>query len=365
MLGSLTMLASGRIGQLAELGQRVVGQAELSQDAPRQRDVTGLDLDAGLVGIRGDDGEEGVRREQRRLVGLGVDDRGHRVASSCSEEFFSTSRYLPRPPKGNGAPSALDRANRLPAAAPHCADPATAANRPALALSRQYQAHDQQADAEGGERDHVGRPFPRGEQAGEPGREQQPGDRRGEQRAARRRHPPRPRPPSPGATRCTRRPTATTRTASSGITLTILASSWRPRGRVRLPVRRPADGARQRRPRRASWQGRGTARLRAAPPPGHRTDGGAASVADLRPAVASPRLLRVGCHDRLPRPAVCGRPAFWLLNRQFTGDVAGRRAQSRRSRQAGTHPAFTTLRLLSETFRGLGRMPEESNATVR
>jgi hypothetical protein len=24
---------------------------------------------------------------------VGVDDRGHLVASSCSEEFFSTSRY--------------------------------------------------------------------------------------------------------------------------------------------------------------------------------------------------------------------------------------------------------------------------------
>ena len=63
MLGSLTMLASGLLGQLAELGQRVVGQAELSQDAPRQRDVAGLDLDAGLLGIGGDDGEEGVRRQ--------------------------------------------------------------------------------------------------------------------------------------------------------------------------------------------------------------------------------------------------------------------------------------------------------------
>jgi len=43
----------------------------------------------------------------------------------------------------------------------------------------------------------------------------------------------------------------------------------------------------------------------------------------VRPAVTSLRLLRVGCHDRLPRPAVSVRPGLWLLTGQFTGAAAG------------------------------------------
>ena len=53
MLGSLMMLASGRLGQRAELGQRVVepllvGEplGELGDDPAGQRDVAGLDRHA-------------------------------------------------------------------------------------------------------------------------------------------------------------------------------------------------------------------------------------------------------------------------------------------------------------------------------
>ena len=73
----------GPLGQRAQLGQRVADPLVLGQpvgeggdDAAGQRDVAGLDRDAGLGGVRLHDREEGVRRQQRRLVGVGVDDRG-------------------------------------------------------------------------------------------------------------------------------------------------------------------------------------------------------------------------------------------------------------------------------------------------
>src|SRR5579859_557919 len=55
---------------------------------------------------------------------------------------------------------------------------------PPLALSRQDKARDEQPGAQDCEREHIGRPFPRGEQSREPGGQQQPGDGGGEQRGA-------------------------------------------------------------------------------------------------------------------------------------------------------------------------------------
>ena len=52
---------------------------ELRDDAPGEGDVAGLDLDAGGLRVGGDDRQERVRRQQRRLVGVRVDDRGHGV----------------------------------------------------------------------------------------------------------------------------------------------------------------------------------------------------------------------------------------------------------------------------------------------
>ncbi len=88
-------------GELAELGE-VVGHPlllaqpvrELAEDAAGQRDVAGLDVDARLGGVGLDDREERVRRQQRRLVGVRVDDRAGLVAHARSWEVrhFSTSR---------------------------------------------------------------------------------------------------------------------------------------------------------------------------------------------------------------------------------------------------------------------------------
>src|SRR5918997_5916122 len=65
----------GRLGQLAELGQRVVRKPELGQDAARERDVAQLDVDAGDARERLDDREERVGREGGRLVRVRVDHR--------------------------------------------------------------------------------------------------------------------------------------------------------------------------------------------------------------------------------------------------------------------------------------------------
>ncbi len=60
----------------------LVGQAvgELRQDARSHRDITGLDVDPGRLGERPDDRQEGVGRQQRRLVRQRVDDRRLLVA---------------------------------------------------------------------------------------------------------------------------------------------------------------------------------------------------------------------------------------------------------------------------------------------
>src|SRR6202000_3498489 len=60
------------------------------------------------------------------------------------------------------------------------------------------------------------------------------------------------------------------------------------------------------------------------------------------PGYSWPALLRVGCHDRLPRPATSGRPPFWLLTGQFTGDAAGWHAVPAVPRRAGVIRQRTT-----------------------
>ncbi len=70
-----------QLGHLAQFGEvvrhpllfgQVVG--ELGEDARCDGDVGGLDVDAGCVGEGPDDGQKGVGRKQRRLVGQRVDD---------------------------------------------------------------------------------------------------------------------------------------------------------------------------------------------------------------------------------------------------------------------------------------------------
>ncbi len=60
------------VGHPLLFGQPV---GELRQDARRDRDVAGFDVDPGRIGERPDDRQKGVRRQQRRLVGQRVDDR--------------------------------------------------------------------------------------------------------------------------------------------------------------------------------------------------------------------------------------------------------------------------------------------------
>ena len=86
-VGQLDDVGLGSQSELAELRERVVeallvGEplGELGDDPPRERDVAGVDRDARLAGVRLDDRQEGVRREQRRLVGVGVDDGGQVAA---------------------------------------------------------------------------------------------------------------------------------------------------------------------------------------------------------------------------------------------------------------------------------------------
>ena len=83
MLGSLMMLASGVLASSPSSASAssmplVVGEAvgEAGEDPAGERDVAGLDRDAGRGGVRLDDRQERVRRQQRRLVGVRVDDRG-------------------------------------------------------------------------------------------------------------------------------------------------------------------------------------------------------------------------------------------------------------------------------------------------
>ena len=73
----------GPLGQLAELGEGVadalvVAQplGEQRQDAPGEGDVAGLHRHARHPGERPDDRQERIRRQQRRLIGVRVDDGG-------------------------------------------------------------------------------------------------------------------------------------------------------------------------------------------------------------------------------------------------------------------------------------------------
>ena len=88
MFGSLMMLASGVLRQLAELAQRVgdallLGQAvrELGEDPAGQRDVAQLDLDPGRGREGADDRQQRLGGQCRRLVGVGVDDL-HRASAA-------------------------------------------------------------------------------------------------------------------------------------------------------------------------------------------------------------------------------------------------------------------------------------------
>ena len=83
-VGELDDVGLGPGGQLAELGERVVdalllGEAlgELADDPAGERDVAGLDLDAGGLGVGRDDRQERVRRQHGCFIGVGVDDLGH------------------------------------------------------------------------------------------------------------------------------------------------------------------------------------------------------------------------------------------------------------------------------------------------
>ena len=88
-VGQLDDVGLGRLGQGAELGQGVAdallgrqGVGERGDDATRERDVTRLDLDAGLLGEGRDDGQQRGRGQGRRLVRVRVDDC--RVQRGCS-----------------------------------------------------------------------------------------------------------------------------------------------------------------------------------------------------------------------------------------------------------------------------------------
>ncbi len=118
------MLASGFVAS-APSSAEVVGLAllvgepvrELGDDPARQGDVAGLDLDARLGGVRLDDRQERVRREQRRLVGVRVDDPGHGCGRSCARRAASsdnvlTSRYLTSAGRRHPASLALGTGGR-------------------------------------------------------------------------------------------------------------------------------------------------------------------------------------------------------------------------------------------------------------
>ena len=81
MLGSLMMLASGcsvSLPSSARLSGTRCSSVRYSGNSARMRagdrDVARLDLDAGRRGEGADDRQEGVGRQQRRLVGQRVDD---------------------------------------------------------------------------------------------------------------------------------------------------------------------------------------------------------------------------------------------------------------------------------------------------
>ena len=78
-VGELDDVRFGRLGQLAELGEGVVGLLvfwedirEHGQNTAAQRDVTGLHFHARLAGEGLNDGEKAVGRQRGRLVRKGV-----------------------------------------------------------------------------------------------------------------------------------------------------------------------------------------------------------------------------------------------------------------------------------------------------
>ena len=81
MLGSLTMLASGVLARSPSSARSSVTRwssgsrsAKLARIRPASEMSRVSTDDTGLAGVRLDDREERVRRQERRLVGLGVDD---------------------------------------------------------------------------------------------------------------------------------------------------------------------------------------------------------------------------------------------------------------------------------------------------
>jgi len=89
-VGQLDNVGLGRRRELAQLGQcvglaLVLGKevAERGDDPAGEGDVPGLDVDTRGLGKGFDDGQEGVGRQHRRLVGQCVDDLGH-VAGAAS-----------------------------------------------------------------------------------------------------------------------------------------------------------------------------------------------------------------------------------------------------------------------------------------
>jgi hypothetical protein len=85
---------------LAELCEGVVHPlllreqiVEGGEDAGGQRDVPGLDLDAGGTGEGLDDGQQRVGRKERCLVGTRVDDFGHGQVLPCVLLLWAVNRY--------------------------------------------------------------------------------------------------------------------------------------------------------------------------------------------------------------------------------------------------------------------------------
>jgi hypothetical protein len=119
----------GGLGELAEFGQIVGGPLILGKelgdgrpDAPRQRDVAGLDLDPGGGRVRLHDRQQRVRREQWSLVGVGVDDLGHElrilpwivVAPSRPERKTVVRLSLPTRPPFRALEKGIHRGSMAP-----------------------------------------------------------------------------------------------------------------------------------------------------------------------------------------------------------------------------------------------------------
>ena len=87
-------------GEISQFGESVadllvVGEIlrEIGDDASGERDVPGLDRDAGMLGERLDDWQKGIGREGRRFVGLCVDD-GRKLGHVCWLKLSQRLRVL-------------------------------------------------------------------------------------------------------------------------------------------------------------------------------------------------------------------------------------------------------------------------------